>query len=81
MNDRALEQIGHGGQADVRMRPDIDARNRAPAQQVPVVEKNERTDIRRFADGSTRRTSNPPMSRGRGTTIVSRALHDGAIFA
>src|SRR5918994_504845 len=37
--------------------------------------------LRRSGEGSTRRTSNPPMSRGRGTMTVSRVPQAGGVFA
>ena len=46
MNDRALEQVGHGGKTDVRMRTHVDpCSRRARAQQVPS-DQRRRTALR-----------------------------------
>jgi hypothetical protein len=45
VNDGALEQIGHGGKTDVRMRSDVDPETRRQLSRSHLVEENERTDI------------------------------------
>ena len=42
VQDGALEQVGHGGEPDVRVRPHIDARAGREVHGPHVVEKNER---------------------------------------
>jgi len=68
VHDLAVEQIGDGGQSDMRMRPHVEplpARNSAG----PKWSKKITPDLRERADGSARRTEKPsPRSTVRGTT-------------
>jgi hypothetical protein len=44
MQDFAFEQVGHGGEADMRMRAHIQARSGMQHRRPHLVEKDERTD-------------------------------------
>ena len=44
MHDRALEQVGQRGQADVRMRANIVVRARGDIERAEMVEEHERAD-------------------------------------
>ena len=74
--DLALEQIGDGGEADVRMRPHVDAARDAGREvhRPHVVEEHERADHAPLRAGSTRPTSNPPRSRRRWSMTSSGML-------
>ena len=73
-DDLALEQVGHGGEPDVRVRAHVDALPEQELGRPHLVEEDERPDHLPRADGSARRTSKPPRSRARGTITVSIGL-------
>ena len=45
MYQRAFEQIGYGGQSDMRVRPYIDRLARIETHGAHVIKKNERADV------------------------------------
>ncbi len=51
MLDRAVEQIGDGGEVDVRVRPDVHALARRQPRRAELVDEDERPDHRPLACG------------------------------
>ena len=73
MHDLAVEQVGDGGEPDVRVRPHVDAVAGLEHRSAQVIEEDERPDHARRPDGSARRTGKPPRSTERGTITCSMA--------
>src|SRR5215813_14714769 len=74
VQDFSIEQISDRGEADMRMRRNVESPAAAQHRRTHLVEEYERPPIRRWVDGSARRTAKPsPRSRVRGTIRVSSA--------
>src|SRR5690349_22170347 len=71
VNYFAVEQIRDRGEADVRMRADIDTLADAELGSPIWSKKMNGPTICRVREGNARRTSKPPRSRARGTIAVS----------
>ena len=80
MLDRAVEQIGDGGEVDVRMRPDVHALARRQPRRAEFVDEDERPDHRPLAAGSVRLTLKSPRSCVTGVIIWTKPLSIVAIM-
>ena len=78
MHDLALEQIGHGGEADMRMRPDIEAGARREDRRTHMVEEHERAE--RAALGERQHAAHlEPVAEIAGTRL-DRHLERGHVW-
>src|SRR4051794_14665630 len=77
MQDAPVEQVGDRGEADVRVRPDVEALPGDELDGAEMVEEDERADHLRLPCGRARRTAKPsPRSRVLGTMTRSSASQD-----
>jgi hypothetical protein len=84
VGDLALEQVGQGGQADVRVRAHVDIARKAGLElhRPHVVEEGEGAHHPPAVNGSTRPTSKPPRSLRRWSmtrSIMGRLRGGGAL--
>jgi hypothetical protein len=73
MHNFTFEQVCDGGQADMRMRPNIHPGAKGELGRAHLIEKMKGPTIRRCDEGSARVTEKFPRSRVRGTMIASIA--------
>ncbi len=71
--DVAAAEAGHGGETDLRMRPDIDTLARQTCGGAGLVEDTHARTVRRSGAGTARRISKPPRSLARRLMSVSVA--------